>query len=112
MTKLETAFQEYELRDRRFDLHVRFEQPIYIARHDPQQLAASIMDAGRQMILKHGHQPTTVLVDLPCTLFMIDTRNLTIVEEIASRLPFAKEVSVRVILPACSLTHSVRRKRR
>lgn len=47
-----------------------------------------------QVVLKHGRQPESVLVDLPCTLFMIDNRNLTIIEDIARLLQFSPRISV------------------
>jgi hypothetical protein len=56
------------------------------------------------VLLKHGHQPTTVLVDLPCTLFMNDNRNLTLTEDIAKLLEFSPNISVRV--PPVTLTTS------
>jgi hypothetical protein len=49
------------------------------------------------VLLKHGRQPESVLVDLPCTLFMMDNRNLTIVEDIARLLQFSPRMSVRLI---------------
>ena len=54
-----------------------------------------------QVLLKHGHQPTTVLVDLPCTLFMIDNRNMSVVEDVARLLTFSPAMSVRT--PPCRL---------
>jgi hypothetical protein len=98
MTKLETAFQDYQITSMPHESQFRFKKPIYIARHNPYMLARAIMDSGRQVLLKHNHQPTTVLVDLPCTLFMIDNRNLTVVEEIAKLLRFSPEMTVRSVL--------------
>lgn len=97
MTRPEAAFQTYAL-DRvgvEHDFHLRFRKPIYIARHHPYMLARAIMDAGRQVLLKHGKQPTSVIVDLPCSLFMIDNRNLTVVEDIARLLEFSPHITVR-----------------
>jgi hypothetical protein len=96
MTKLETAFQKYKLPHMKHESQLRFKKPIYIARHNPYLLARAIMDAGHQVLLKHGHQPTSVLVDLPCTLFMMDNRNLTVIERIASQLHFSPAMSVRM----------------
>jgi hypothetical protein len=47
-----------------------------------------------QVVLKHGKQPTTVVVDLPCTLFMLDNRKLPIIEKIARLLAFSPKISV------------------
>jgi hypothetical protein len=49
MTKLETAFQQYEVDARCAESQLRFKKPIYIARHDPHMLARAMMDAGRQV---------------------------------------------------------------
>lgn len=94
MTKLETAFQEYEVPNLHHESQFRFKKPIYIARHNPYMLARAIMDSGRQVLLKHDHQPTSVLVDLPCTLFMMDNRNLTVVEDMAKLLSFSPSMTV------------------
>jgi hypothetical protein len=94
MTKLQTAFQKYKLPGMKHESQLRFKKPIYIARHNPYLLARAIMDSGHQVLLKHGHQPTTVLVDLPCTLFMMDHRNLTIIEKIARNLHFSPAMTV------------------
>jgi hypothetical protein len=48
-----------------------------------------------QVVLKHGKQPTSVVVDLPCTLFMLDNRKLPIVEHIARLIAFSPKISVR-----------------
>lgn len=96
MTKLETAFQEYDVNSTQYESQFRFKKPIYIARHNPYMLARAVMDAGRQVLLKHGHQPTTVLVDLPCTLFMIDNRNMSVAEDMARLLTFSPEMTVRL----------------
>lgn len=94
MTKLETAFQEYDVNTTEYESQFRFKKPIYIARHNPYMLARAIMDSGRQVLLKHGHQPSTVLVDLPCTLFMIDNRNMSVVEDMARLLTFSPKMTV------------------
>jgi hypothetical protein len=52
------------------------------------------------VLLKHGLQPTSVLVDLPCTLFMIDNRNLTVVEDMAQLIKFSPAMTART-LPFC-----------
>ena len=95
MTKLETAFQEYDIPNLHHESQFRFKKPIYIARHNPYMLARAFMDSGRQVLLKHDHQPTSVLVDLPCTLFMMDNRNLTVVEDMAKLLSFSPTMTVR-----------------
>ena len=95
MTKLETAFQEYDVNSLHHEAQFRFKKPIYIARHNPYMLARAIMDSGRQVLLKHGHQPSSVLVDLPCTLFMIDNRNVSMVEDMARLLEFSPAMTVR-----------------
>ena len=48
-----------------------------------------------QVVVKHGKQPKSVVVDLPCTLFMLDNRQLPIVEHVARLLTFSPRVSVR-----------------
>lgn len=47
-----------------------------------------------QVLLKHGKQPENVLVDLPCTMFMTDNRNFTVVEDIARLVKFSPNVTV------------------
>lgn len=49
-----------------------------------------------QVVLKHGKQPTSVIVDLPCTLFMLDNRKLPMVEHVARLLTFSPRVTVRL----------------
>lgn len=93
MTKPDTAFQTYDVDFMQHEAQLRFKKPIYIGRHNPYMLARAIMDAGRQVLIKHSRQPSSVLVDLPCTLFMIDNRNLTLVEDIARLLTFSPYIS-------------------
>ena len=49
MTKLETAFQQYDVNNTQYESQFRFKKPVYIARHDPYMLARAVMDAGRQV---------------------------------------------------------------
>eukprot|EP00892_Ulva_mutabilis_P008390 jgi/Ulvmu1/5923/UM026_0045.1 len=93
MTQLETAFQLYLPADQTYQSELRFSKPVYLARHNPYMLARAIMDAGRQVLLKHGKQPESVLVDLPCTMFMTDNRNFTVVEDIARLVKFSPNVT-------------------
>lgn len=98
MTRLETAFQVYDPEENPHDAttyesKMRLHKPIYMAGHNPHMLARSVMDAGRQVVLKHGKQPKSVVVDLPCTLFMLDNRQLPIVEHVARLLTFSPRIT-------------------
>jgi len=94
MVHPETAFQTHSMDAHPHDEHLRFTKRIYIARHDPHLLARAVMDAGRQVLVRHGRHPTTLLVDLPCTLFMMDNRNLTLAEDVAKLLDFSADMQV------------------
>jgi hypothetical protein len=58
------------------------------------QQCVDVLMCSLQVLLKHGRQPDTVLIDLPCTLFMMDNRNLTMIEEIAKMLDFSPRIKV------------------
>ena len=61
-----------------------------------------------QVVIKHGKQPTSVIVDLPCTLFMLDSRKLPIVEHVARHLTFSPRITVRL----CACFHKTVKARR
>jgi hypothetical protein len=101
MTNPGAAFQAYWLGRIRLQhaLQVRFEGPVYLARQDPYKLARAIMGMGREVLLRHGVQPTHVVVDLPCSLFMLDNRDVAVVEDVARLLEFSPTVTVRTLIP-------------
>ena len=95
MTKPDSAFQSYPVSSATWQHQYELAGKVYLARRDPMELVRMVLGARRQAELSHGNQPTSVLVDLPCTLFMMDNRKVPVVEEIAGMLHFAPPTVVR-----------------
>ena len=97
MTKPEIAYQSYVVDRSVYQYHFIVTDSVYLGQQQPHSLVRVILDAARETIRKHGPLPTSLLVDLPCTLFMIETRQLHVVQKMASLMHFAPTVVVRSI---------------
>ena len=91
MTKAETAFQRCPLEEE-YDTHVYVNEPVYIGHKDPSLLVRIIQGQLHAANKQMGHHPTSVLVDLPCTLFMLDVRNLPLTEDVARLITWSPQM--------------------
>ena len=107
MSRCPTAFQECpDSETKKFDLAIKHSGPINLAHLKVQELVRSIQsEAWLEHSVKRGPHPTTILIDLPCTLFMLDTRFLLITEDVANQLAWApRMLSLAAKVGAISFT--------
>jgi hypothetical protein len=96
MTRPDVAFQKYDIAGSAYQHRYVVPGPIYLGRRDPLELVRVVLDARRAAARASGRQPTAILIDLPCTLFMMDVRSVPVVQEVASLVPFAPAIAVRM----------------